>query len=130
MNKTKWTKVDDYMTKAVANYRGIKIERTAAQFYYYYWTTNIHWAAPHSHMSVPYRSLQSVKRAIDSMLERECATPDESLQLLRYETADQCAQTIHNLGRIAEFARDCESTQYLCSKRIAAIREFLNKEVI
>ncbi len=127
MGKTKWVKSDGYMTEAVANYQGVKIERTYGKAYYFHWTTNIYWAAPHSHMSMPYRSLQAVKRAIDSMLACECATAEESLQLVRYEAQAQCAQTIHNLGRIAESARSCESVQYLCDKRISSIREYLNK---
>ena len=40
MNKTKWIKTNDYMTRAVAEYRGVKIERTSTPFYYFHVNEN------------------------------------------------------------------------------------------
>jgi len=86
----KWSS-DGYKTQG--SYRGCRIDRTSLQsggyFYYAFWSEHVNRAAPHSKMSTNYRSLASVKRFIDWLLEKE--TLDQTLIVGRLSVADSKA---------------------------------------
>lgn len=131
MSKTVWKTVDDYMTKSIAEYKGVRIERgpkhSQGYHYYFHWCENIYWVASHSRMSNAYNSLRSIKCAIDHKLSCEIATPKKSLHVTRLNDRVQCLEMIRKLELIKAADADCA---YLCDKRIGKLNRYLNLEVV
>ena len=85
-----WTKEDSIMscTEKVGHYRGVRVEKTT-HFYYFNWSEHVNWAAPHSKLSLNYRSAISIKSAIDSMLAKEAQ--DLTIIVRRFDPTEQKA---------------------------------------
>ena len=75
---------------ATSNYRSCRIDRSTCQsgtkLYYVFWSEHCDWAAPHSRMSEPFRSLQAAKHRLDLLLDKEAH--DLTFIVMRFNDED------------------------------------------